>query len=65
MLIKNLPTRRPSASELEGTGTFADGIFPLISTGQFVFDREHGLRASYGRDESVNRKREQAPPAYA
>lgn len=65
MIIKTITVQRQPTNEVEGTGTFADGIFPLTSAERFAFDRDHGLRSSYGRDYLAARKLEGAPSAYA
>jgi hypothetical protein len=65
MITRTITVQRQPANEVEGTGTFADGIFPLTSAEQLAFDRDHGLRTSYGRDYLAARKLDVAPPAYA
>jgi len=65
MIIKTITVQRQPANEVEGTGTFADGIFPLTLAEQLAFDKDHGLRSSYGRDCRAVRKLDAAPSAYA
>lgn len=65
MIAKIITVLRQPTNEFEGTGTFADGIFPLTLAEQSAFDRGHSLRTSYGRDYTTARKLEEAPAAYA
>ncbi|MBP1847990.1 hypothetical protein J2046_006275 [Rhizobium petrolearium] len=65
MITRIITVHRQSANECEGTGTFADGIFPLTSAEQSAFDKDHGLRTSYRRDYTIVRRLEEAPPAFA
>jgi hypothetical protein len=65
MITRIINVHRQATNEVEGTGTFADGIFPLTSAEQSAFDKDHSLRSSYGRDYVTIRKLEEAPPAYA
>ncbi len=65
MLAKIISTWRFEARELDGTGTFADGVLALTLAEQYAADKEHGLRSSYGRDYTQARKLEDALPAYA
>jgi hypothetical protein len=65
MITRLITVHRQPANEAEGTGTFADGIFPLTSAEQSAFDRDHGLRTSYTRDYVVVRRLDEAPRAYA
>lgn len=65
MLSKFIGTWRFSNNNLEDTGTFADGVFPLTIAEQHAAEKEQSLRSSYGRDYSTAAKLETAPPAYA
>lgn len=65
MLTKIITVLRQPANEVEGTGTFADGVFPLTSAEQSAFDKGHSMRNSYERDYVTARELEVAPPAYA
>ena len=65
MISRIITVQRQPANEGEGTGTFADGIFPLTSAEQSAFDKDHGLRASYSRDYIIARRLDEAPPSYA
>ena len=65
MLTKIITVLRQPINEVEGTGTFADGIFPLIAAEQSAFDKGHSMRSSYERDYVTARKLEVAPPAFA
>ncbi|MFB9952172.1 hypothetical protein ACFFP0_25280 [Rhizobium puerariae] len=65
MITRIITVHRQPANEGEGTGTFADGIFPLTSADQFAFDKGHGLRTSYSQDYHVASRLAEPPPAYA
>jgi hypothetical protein len=65
MLAKIISTWRWAGRDIDGTGTFADGVYPLTLSDQYAFDRDHGLRSSYGRDYTSASKLEAAPPAFA
>ena len=65
MITRIINVHRQAANEVDGTGTLADGVFPLTSGEQLAFDKDHGLRSSYGRDYLTIRKLEEAPPAFA
>jgi hypothetical protein len=65
MITKIITVLRQAANDFEGTGTFADGVFPLTVVEQSAFDKEHSMRSSYQRDYVAVRKLEDAPPAYA
>ena len=65
MLTRIITVLRQPTNDFEGTGTFADGIFPLTLAEQCAFDNGHSMRSSYQRDYVTARKLEEAPPAYA
>jgi hypothetical protein len=50
MITRIMTALRDTAVDHEATGTFADGAFPMTVAEQLAFDRQNGLRTSYGRD---------------
>ncbi len=65
MITKLITSQRRPATEIDGTGTFADGVFVLNSARQLAFDRDNGMRASYTRDYLLARQLDEAPAAHA
>lgn len=65
MITRFITTIRRTAVEQDGTGTFADGAFPLTAAEQLAFDRQYGLRKSYGKDNLAARQIEKSDPAFA
>jgi hypothetical protein len=65
MITKFITTIRPTAADQNGTGTFADGAFPLTAAEQRTFDRQYSLRKSYGNDHLAAREIAKSDPAFA
>ncbi|WP_313200007.1 hypothetical protein [Rhizobium sp.] len=50
MLTKFVNAFRPSVADVEGTGTYPDGLFAAALANQLKFGAASGLRTSYEKD---------------
>jgi len=50
VLTKFVNAFRPSFADVEGTGTYPDGLFAAALANQLKFDGASGLRTSYEKD---------------
>lgn len=57
MLTKFVNSFRPPVVDVEGTGTYPDGLFAAAIASQARFDGPSGLRSSYEQDYLVAKKR--------
>ncbi|AYD00855.1 hypothetical protein [Neorhizobium sp. NCHU2750] len=61
MLSKFVNALRPSLVDIDGTGTYPDGLFAAALARQADLDASGSLRASYGQDYQVARKSNEPP----
>ncbi len=50
MLTKFVNAFRPPVADIDGTGTYPDGLFAAVIAGQSKLDGSTGLRSSYEQD---------------
>lgn len=61
MLSKFVNALRPAVMDVEGTGTYPDGLFASALTRQADLDASGSLRSSYSQDYMAAKKSNQPP----
>jgi hypothetical protein len=65
VITKIVNALRPSFSDAEGTGTYADGLFASALVRQGQVDIGSSLRSSYGQDYHTAQKLSEPPRAHS
>jgi hypothetical protein len=64
MLLKIFGTH-PTSDNLPATGTYPDGLYPVLAAKELVDERDRTFRESYARDYSQARKLDNLPYGFA
>ncbi|CAD7033253.1 hypothetical protein REJC140_03162 [Pseudorhizobium endolithicum] len=64
-MIWKLLTSLLSSDSQPATGTYPDGLFPVLAAKDMANESDRNFRTSYGRDYSLARKLDGLPQSFA